>query len=130
MARQEERRHEVPVEKPLIRDERARQERYSNRCDGGLYYYPRPERFAAPVMHRRHIRQKLTFDISVKRVMAGHASTDTAHTITYHRPITKVLKRTAVASERFQRTFFFNSCVAPRGTILALSSEKVANLTK
>src|ERR1700693_429964 len=100
MARQEKRRHEMSVEKPLIRDECARQERNSNGCDGCLYYYSRPERFPAPVMHRRHILQSSPRHFCQTRD-ADHTSTEHGaynHFITGH---TCFLKRTAVTSERF-----------------------------
>src|SRR4029077_6990060 len=102
MARQEKRRHEVSVEKPLIRDECARQERNSNGCDGCLYYYSHPERFPAPVKHQ-DISSNAHLDISVSRAMADHAQQSAVHhPITARSPF---LKRTAATSERFEATF-------------------------
>ena len=73
--RQEERRHEVPVEKPLVRDECARQERNSDGCDGGLHYYSRSERFPAPLMHRGHNLQSSPRHFC-QSMIPDHASTE------------------------------------------------------
>jgi hypothetical protein len=82
----------VPVEKPLIRDECARQERNSNGCDGCLRDYSRPERLPAPVMHRRHILQNLTSTFLSNAVMADHAATEHCgykHPITARSPVSQ-----------------------------------------
>ena len=58
MARQKKGGHEVPVQKPLIRDERAREERDSDRDERNLGSYTCHEIFEPlPATHRRHIRQ-------------------------------------------------------------------------
>jgi len=80
VARQEKRRHEVPVEESLIRDERARQEHGSNGCDRGLCYYSRPKRLPVPMNHRRYGLQSSPW-LSVKSVMVGAPQLTPWHTI-------------------------------------------------
>jgi len=58
MARQKKGGHEVPVQKPLIRDQRAREERGSDRNERDLGSYPCHEIFEPlPATPRSHIRQ-------------------------------------------------------------------------
>src|SRR5216684_2156070 len=129
MARQEKRRHEVPVEKPLIRDQCARQEHNSNGCDGCLDYYSRPERFPAPVKNRKYILQSSPRLFCQTRA-ADNPTTEPCSSNHPHHCQPPVSRKNCTSTRTVSAHLFFSLCVAPRGTILALSNEKFANLTK